>query len=334
MDFLDALVKKATNFRKRIVYPEGEDSRVLQAAIKAKNTGLCVPTLLGNQGKIGETANKLGLSLEGLEIIDPKTSPRTKEFSAVYYELRKSKGIRLEEAEEQSKDVMNFGALMVKRRLCDGMVGGAIHTTAETLRSAIRIIGPAEGIGTVSSFFLMILSRPTSAGDGVLIYADCGVVPYPSSQELAEIAITSANSARILLNRDPKVALLSFSTKGSATHDAVTKVQKALLIAKAKQPQLLIDGELQADAALVPAVAASKAPSSNVAGQANVLIFPNLDAGNIGYKMTERLAGAIALGPILQGLALPVNDLSRGCSAEDIFYVTAITCIQASVLGN
>ena len=329
MNFDKYVKVRAQEQSKMIVLPEGEEERTLQAAGIVKKENIAVPVLLGNPEIIASKAEQIGADIDGIEIIDPYTSTKAQRYADALFEIRKEKGMTKEQALELVKDPMYYGVLMVKVGDVDGLVSGAVHSTGDMLRPALQIIKTKPGTKMVTCSFLMDLPHDRFGHNGLLVYSDCVVVPNPDYEELAGIAIAAAETAKNICGiEEPKVALLSFSSKGSAKHELVTKVQKATELAKEMAPELMIDGELQFDAAIIPEIGQSKAPGSPVAGYANVLIFPDIQAGNIAYKITERLGGASSVA-ILQGLDKPCNDLSRGCYADDIVGVVAMTAVQA-----
>jgi len=327
MDFIEQMKHKAKTDKKRIVLPEASDLRVIQAASVALQEGIAEIILIGNPAEILRMAGDLDLT--GAIMIDSEVGEKGAEYSEAFYELRKGKGMTREKAKEIMKDPVYFGMMMLQLGDADGLISGAVHSTADTLRPALQIVKAARDTKLVSTFFIMDIPDCEYGQNGVLLFSDCALNENPDAQQLSEIAVASARTMEKLLGIKPIVAMLSYSTFGSAKSTLTEKVVQATQLAKEKAPDVLIDGEMQVDAALVQRVANLKAPQSNVAGQANVLIFPDLNAGNIGYKLTERLAKAKAYGPITQGLAKPINDLSRGCKAEDIVGVIAITVVQA-----
>ena len=330
MNITERLQEQASALHARVVLPEGDDPRVIQAAVTLAQQNIVQPILLGDLAEIQQVADDNNIVLpDTVQLLDPKNSPQQDRFVAEYFDLRKAKGISQTEAKEAIISPLNYAAMMVRLGAADGCVAGAAHATSQVLRAALQIIGMAEGVQIASSVFLMVLPDERDQRSRAITYGDCGMVPDPDAAQLAQIAVASAQTHTQLTGEKPAVAMLSFSTKGSAEHSSVTKVREATALAQQIAPTLLVDGELQFDAAYVAAIGEKKAPDSDVAGRANVFIFPNLDAGNIGYKITERLGGAQAIGPIIQGLAKPMHDLSRGCKAEDIVTLAAICAVQA-----
>jgi len=326
--FIEQIHEKAKLSPQKVVLQEGEDVRVIEAAGKATKLGIAEVTILGDAAKIKATAASASLSLDKVHVVDMTAAPNLDDYAGTYFELRKAKGVTEAEALKTMKDPLFYGAMMVRKGVVDSFVGGATYTTADVCRASIQIIGMQPGLKTLSSFFAMILPDKTFGKDGVLFYADGGVVIDPNVEQLADIAIATAESYASLVGEAPRVAMLSCSTKGSAKHPRIDKVIAAMESVKKRRPDIVIDGEMQGDAALIPAIGERKAKGSPVAGKANVLIFPDLDSGNISYKLTERLAKAEALGPVLQGMAKPSSDLSRGCKAADIVNVIAINVVR------
>lgn len=330
MELIEQLIARAKANKQRIVLPEGTEERTLKAANQILTDGVADLIILGNVEEIHNLAKQWGLgNIDKATIIDPATSPKKEEYAELLAELRKKKGMTIEEARKKVLDPLYFGCMIIKSGDADGQLAGARNTTGNVLRPALQIIKTAPGINCVSGAMLLLTHAPECGDNGVLVMGDVAVTPVPDANQLAQIAVCTAQTAKAVAGIDPRVAMLSFSTKGSAKHEVVDKVTEALSIAKKMAPELKIDGELQADAALVPSVGASKAPGSEIAGKANVLVVPSLEVGNIGYKLVQRLGHATAIGPILQGIARPVNDLSRGCSIDDVYMMVAITANQA-----
>ena len=329
MDILEIIHTRARAKYAKIVLPEGDEERTVQAAAIITQEKIAQVTLLGDNEKINKVARTYGADISNVKIVDPLKSELAEKYAQELYEKRKSKGLSFEDARELVKNPLYFGVMMVDCDEANGMVAGARNTTSNVLRPALQVLGTQKGIRTVSGGFIVVVPNCEFGSDGIFFFTDCGVTPNPTAEQLAEIAYLGAREAEVLLGLNPRVAMLSFSTMGSAKDDTIDVILEGLKIAKERYPDMLIDGELQLDAALVPDVAESKAPDSKIAGRANVLVFPNLHAGNVGYKLVQRLAKAEAIGPILQGIAKPVNDLSRGCNVNDIITTVAVTALQS-----
>jgi phosphate acetyltransferase len=331
MNFIESMKAKAVSYQNRLVLPEGTEPRTVQAARKLIDGKIASSvTLLGDEAAVAAVAKAAGVSLAGVTVVNPAKSVWLDDFANTYYEKRKAKGVTPEQARTDMTGILRFGAMMVNKGYADSMVAGAENTTGDVLRAGLTVIGTAPGSKTASSCFVMEMKDKAWGNDGLMIFSDCAVIPTPSSEQLADIASSAAKSCRELIGCEPVVALLSFSTKGSGGKDeAVLRVQEGVRILGERKPDFLFDGELQADAALVPSVTAKKAPGSPVSGKVNTLVFPDLGAGNIGYKLVQRLAGAQAFGPFLQGFAKPISDLSRGCSVDDIVVTASVTLVQA-----
>jgi len=332
MEILKRVYQNSQKYQKKIVLPEGTEHRTLRAVEIILNQKLAQIILLGNPDEINQIASEIGANIEGAVLVDPTTDPRRELYANIMMDIRKSKGLTREEALSLLNDPLYFAPLMIKNGDADGELAGAINATGDVLRPAFQYIKTLPGVSVVSGAFLMFVNDPHFGHDGILVFADCAVLPEPDERQLAEIAVTTAKTAKAIVGMDPRVAMLSFSTMGSAQHPMVDKVVNATRIAREMDPELKIDGEMQLDAALIPDVGRLKAPNSEVAGRANILVFPSLEAANIGYKLVQRLGKAEAVGPILQGMAAPINDLSRGCSVSDIVNMVAITANQAAAL--
>ena len=329
MQFLDSIIRKAQTHRQTIVLAEGEDKRIIEAAQRATENGIANCVLVGNEAAIHEQANASGFDLNGIRIEDPSASQYHQRYSKELWRLRKHKGMALEQAQQQALDPLCFADLMLRANDADGSIAGAVYTTGERVRSALQIVGVMPGFNSVSSFMLMLFEAEHHNPRQAMVFADCGLIVDPDAEQLAEIAVAAAQSARQLIGDEPRVAMLSFSTDGSASHPLVEKVREATELARKQMPGVAVEGEVQLDAAIIPAIASQKISKSRIDGRANVLIFPDLNAGNIGYKLTQRFGGAVAIGPILQGLSRPANDLSRGCNTDDVYYLIALTAVQS-----